>query len=158
MVVASGTVATELAVTSEVSTEMDKINSIVQKESAMFSAGVTRRRTYEVISRLLGAKRWAETTDKSGNVRWEWVEDLEKQRQGADMALRVMGDMIEHKEVRTSGEVKVVVDAGRMEGVMRRMEEINRKMGISSAVMGDRGVVVDAVVVADAPVVLEEET
>jgi len=79
--------------------EHDRINNVTQKEEAMALSGVTRRKTYRVIARLLDAKKWAEVTDKGGNVRWEWVEDLEKQRQGAEMALKVMGDMIEHKQV-----------------------------------------------------------
>lgn len=77
----------------------DQINNVAQKELAMSLEGVTRRKTYQVISKLLEAKKWSEVTDKGGNVRWEWVDDLEKQRQGAEMALRVMGDMIEHKQV-----------------------------------------------------------
>lgn len=77
----------------------DQINNVAQKEMAMDLAGVTRRRTYDVISRLLGATKWAEVTDKNGNVKFENVPDLEKQRQGAEMALKVMGDMIEHKQV-----------------------------------------------------------
>jgi len=77
----------------------DQINNVRQKEDAMSFSGVTRRKTYDVIARLLEAKRWAEVTDKSGNVKYEYVDDLEKQRQGAEMALRVMGDMIEHKTV-----------------------------------------------------------
>ena len=77
----------------------DQINNVRQKEDAMSLSGVTRLKTYAVISRLLEAKKYAEVTDKQGNVNWEWVDDLEKQRQGAEMALRVMGDMIEHKQV-----------------------------------------------------------
>ena len=77
----------------------DQINNVRQKEDAMSLSGVTRLKTYAVISRLLEARKYAEVTDKQGNVNWELVDDLEKQRQGAEMALRVMGDMIEHKQV-----------------------------------------------------------
>ena len=77
----------------------DQINNVAQKEIAMALSGVTRRKTYEVIARLLSATKWSEVTDAQGNTRWDNVPDLEKQRQGAEMALRVMGDMIEHKTV-----------------------------------------------------------
>lgn len=77
----------------------DQINNVRQKEEAMDAAGVTRVKTYEVIARLLGAKKWMDVADAGGNVRTEYVDDLEKQARGADMALKVMGDMIEHKQV-----------------------------------------------------------
>jgi len=79
--------------------QKDRINNVTQKEEAMASAGVTRIKTYAVIFRLLDAMKEIEVVDKAGNVRKEMVPDLAAQARGAEMALKAMGDMIEHKQV-----------------------------------------------------------
>jgi hypothetical protein len=88
----------------------DRINNVTQKENAMLSAGVTRRKVYSVIRKLLDAKKYAEQTDASGNVRWELVDDLEKQRQGVELSLKTMGDMIEHRQVNSNSTINVTID------------------------------------------------
>lgn len=119
----------------------DQINNVTQKELAMSLEGVTRRKTYAVIARLLEAKKWAEVTDKGGNVRWENVDDLEKQRQGAEMALRVMGDMIEHKQVEYG-----IADSTLEK--LKAMSVVELKKRAEELLAGRRGeVVVDAEVV-----------
>jgi len=75
--------------------QKDRIN----KDEAMASGGVTRIKTYAVIFRLLDAMKEIEVVDKAGNVRKEMVPDLAAQARGAEMALKAMGDMIEHKQV-----------------------------------------------------------
>ena len=75
----------------------DRINNVTQKEEAMLASGVTRRRTYDVIYRLLSSEKWVSTMDSGGNMRDELVPDLEKQARGAELALKTFGDMIEHK-------------------------------------------------------------
>lgn len=119
----------------------DKINNIVQKEIAMARAGVSREKTYAVISRLLGAKKWAEVVDKQGNVKTEWVDDLDRQRQGAEMALKAMGDLIERKEIE--------VDMGdKTLDAYKRMSVAELKRRATELLLGkSAGPIVDAEVV-----------
>lgn len=77
----------------------DKINNLVQKEKALVRAGVTRAKAYKVISDALEAMKWMDMVDSSGNVKKELVPDLEKQRWGCEMAVKMFGDLIERKEV-----------------------------------------------------------
>lgn len=78
---------------------LDKINNLVQKEIALSRVGVTREKAYRVISQSLEAKKWTDVVDEQGNVRREYVDDLEKQKWGAEMAVKMFGDMIERKEI-----------------------------------------------------------
>lgn len=78
---------------------VDKINNLVQKESALGKVGVTREKAYAVIAKALDAKKWMDVVDEQGNVRRELVDDLEKQKWGAEMAIKMFGDMIERKEI-----------------------------------------------------------
>ena len=78
---------------------LDKINNLVQKEIALGRVGVTREKAYRVIASALDAKKWMDVVDKQGNVKQEWVDDIEKQRWGAEMAIKMFGDMIERKEI-----------------------------------------------------------
>ena len=78
---------------------LDKINNLVQKEIALGRVGVTREKAYRVIASALDAKKWMDVEDKQGNVKQEWVDDIEKQRWGAEMAIKMFGDMIERKEI-----------------------------------------------------------
>lgn len=77
----------------------DQVNNLTQKQAAMARAGVTREKTYVVIAKLLDAKKWGQVTDSQGNVKWEETDDLDKQKLGADMALKAFGDMVERKEI-----------------------------------------------------------
>lgn len=78
---------------------LDKINNLVQKEIALGRVGVTREKAYKVIASALDAHKWMDVVDRQGNVKQEWVPDIEKQRWGAEMAIKMFGDMIERKEV-----------------------------------------------------------
>lgn len=78
---------------------IDKINNLVQKEIALGRVGVTREKAYRVIAAALDAHRWMDVVDRQGNVKQEWVDDIEKQRWGAEMAIKMFGDMIERKEI-----------------------------------------------------------
>lgn len=78
---------------------LDKINNLVQKEISLSKVGVTREKAYAVIARALDAHKWADVIDRQGNVKSEWVPDLEKQKWGAEMAIKMFGDMIERKEI-----------------------------------------------------------
>ncbi len=78
---------------------LDKINNLVQKEIALGRVGVTREKAYKVIAAALDAHRWMDVMDKQGNIKQEWVPDLDKQRWGAEMAIKMFGDMIERKEI-----------------------------------------------------------
>lgn len=78
---------------------LDKINNLVQKEIALGRVGVTREKAYRVIAQALDAKRWMDVVDSQGNVKQEYVDDLDKQRWGAEMAIKMFGDMIERKEI-----------------------------------------------------------
>lgn len=78
---------------------IDKINNLVQKEIALGRVGVTRDKAYRVIASALDAHKWMDIVDRQGNVKQEWVADLDKQRWGAEMAIKMFGDMIERKEI-----------------------------------------------------------
>ncbi len=78
---------------------LDKINNLAQKEVSLSRVGVTREKAYSVIARALDAKKWMDVVDRQGNVKSEYVDDVEKQRWGAEMAIKMFGDMIERKEV-----------------------------------------------------------
>lgn len=78
---------------------LDKINNLVQKETALGRAGVTREKAYRVIATALDAHKWMDVVDKQGNVKQEWVADVDKQRWGAEMAGKLFGDFIERKEI-----------------------------------------------------------
>jgi flavin-binding protein dodecin len=78
---------------------IDKINNLIQKEKNLKAVGVTRRKAYQVIADALDAYKWADVFDQQGNVKRAWVPDLEKQRWGAEMAVKMFGDMIERKEI-----------------------------------------------------------
>lgn len=78
---------------------LDKINNLVQKEIALGRVGVTREKAYKVIASALDAKKWMDVVDKNGCVNKEYVDDIEKQRWGAEMAIKMFGDMIERKEI-----------------------------------------------------------
>lgn len=78
---------------------VDKINNLIQKEKNLKAVGVTRRKAYQVIADALDAYKWTDVSDQQGNVKRAWVPDLDKQRWGAEMAVKMFGDMIERKEI-----------------------------------------------------------
>lgn len=78
---------------------VDKINNLIQKEKNLKAVGVTRRKAYQVIADAVDAYKWADVYDQQGNVKRAWVPDLDKQRWGAEMAVKMFGDMIERKEI-----------------------------------------------------------
>lgn len=73
-----------------------KINSIEQKEEAMHYLGLTRKKYIRVIIDSLEAYKWADVVDKQGNVKSEYVPDIDKQRWGAEQAAKLFGDYIQH--------------------------------------------------------------
>lgn len=77
----------------------DKINNLMQKEKALVKAGVTRAKAYAVIAAALESVKWMDVVDGQGNVRRELLPDLDKQRWGCEMAVKMFGDLIERKEV-----------------------------------------------------------
>ena len=81
------------------SKSLDKINNLVQKEIALARVKVTREKAYGVIAAALDAHKWMDVVDRQGNVKQEWVPDLDKQRWGCEMALKAFGDLIERKEI-----------------------------------------------------------
>lgn len=87
----------------------DKVNNQVSKELAMSRAGVTRRKTYEVISELLTAEKELVGYDKNGVEVRESIPDLDKRRQGAELALKAFGDLKEMKEAGNNNTYNTVV-------------------------------------------------
>lgn len=73
-----------------------RINNVQQKEEAMHYLGLTRKKYMRVIIDALEAYKWADVIDKQGNVKQEWVPDLDKQRWGAEQAAKLFGDYIQH--------------------------------------------------------------
>ena len=79
--------------------ERDKINNLPQKEKRLEEAGVTRRKAYQVIADALEAVIEYEVRDSDGMAIKKTRPDLEKRKWGAEMALKVFGDLIERKEI-----------------------------------------------------------
>ena len=116
---------------------LDKINNLVQKEIALGRVGVTREKAYRVIASALDAKKWMDVVDRQGNVKQEWVDDIEKQRWGAEMAIKMFGDMIERKEIE--------MDVGDQTlDRLRSLSVAELKARAADLILGKKGVVVDA--------------
>lgn len=122
---------------------LDKINNLAQKEISLSRVGVTREKAYKVIASALDAKKWMDVIDVQGNVKREYVDDLEKQRWGAEMAIKMFGDMIERKEIE--------YDIGdRTLDKFRAMSVVDLKARAADLLLGKKGVlssVTDAEVV-----------
>lgn len=73
-----------------------KINNTVQKEESMHQLGLTRKKYMRVIVDALEAYKWSDVIDRQGNVKQEWVPDIDKQRWGAEQAAKLFGDYIQH--------------------------------------------------------------
>ena len=116
---------------------LDKINNLVQKEIALGRVGVTREKAYRVIAQALDAKKWMDVVDKQGNVKQEWVDDIEKQRWGAEMAIKMFGDMIERKEIEMDVGDKTL-------DRLRSLSVAELKARAADLILGKKGAVVDA--------------
>lgn len=77
----------------------DRVNNQASKELAMSKAGVTRRRTYEVICELLSAVKRVVGYDSRGMEVVSEEPDLDKRKMGAELALKAFGDLKEMKDV-----------------------------------------------------------
>ena len=116
---------------------LDKINNLVQKEIALGRVGVTREKAYKVIASALDAKKWMDVVDKQGHVKQEWVDDIEKQRWGAEMAIKMFGDMIERKEIEMDVGDKTL-------DRLRSLSVAELKARAADLILGKKGAVVDA--------------
>lgn len=79
----------------------DRVNNVTQKEEALYKSGVTRYKTYKVINELLSAMRIETTYTQDGEEIKTEVPDLEKRKQGAELALRAFGDSKESVAINT---------------------------------------------------------
>lgn len=79
---------------------VDRVNNVVHKERALYEAGVTRRKVYENINLLLEASVSSREFDKDSR---EWhvvaTPDLERRKQGSELALKAFGDLKEMVKV-----------------------------------------------------------
>lgn len=82
-----------------VSTNVDKINNLVQKESALGRVGVTREKAYQVIYDALEATHWVDEYDEQGNCRRVLRPHVQRRQWGSEIAIKMFGDMIERKEI-----------------------------------------------------------
>lgn len=119
---------------------IDKINNLAQKEISLSRVGVTREKAYRVIAQALDAHRWMDVVDRQGNVKQEWVADLDKQRWGAEMAIKMFGDMIERKEVEYDLGDKTL-------DKLRGLSVAELKSRAADILLGKKSVITDAEVV-----------
>ncbi len=88
----------------------DRVNNILHKEAAMHKSGVTRATVYNNIKLLLDAS--VETREFDAD-RKEWVTtsvpDLDRRKQGAELALKAFGDLKEMQRVEGAVTHKQVV-------------------------------------------------
>ena len=128
--------------TASVPQEPDRINNVKQKESALHRAGVTRQKAFAVVAKALDAKKWADVIDRQGNVKQEWVDDLDKQRWAAEMVAKYFGDFVTTKETESNGIRQLVIirpgpEAGRSAG-QEKVERFSRPVHLQSKdVSGD---------------------
>lgn len=101
--------------TNDVPSTIDRVNNINQKEESLYKAGVTRRRTYEVIGELLNAVKKISGTDDFGMPTMSEEPDLQRRKEGAELAMRAFGDSKEFLAVNTQVnnvmDVKAIVEA-----------------------------------------------
>jgi hypothetical protein len=86
----------------------------------MYASGVTRRRAYDVISELLCAVRRVVGYDSRGMEVVTEEPDLDKRRQGAELALKAFNDSKESVSVNT--QVNNIVDVGGLLAEARRIK------------------------------------
>jgi len=107
--------SSDLLTTNDVPTTIDRVNNINQKEESLYKAGVTRRRTYEVIGELLNAVKKISGTDDFGMPTVSEEPDLQRRKEGAELAMRAFGDSKEFLAVNTQVnnvmDVKAIVEA-----------------------------------------------
>lgn len=78
---------------------IDQINNVTQKELRMKEAGVSRYKYLLVIAEALEAEKMGDVIDEQGNVKRMMVPDTRRREWGAEMASKLFGDQIEHKEI-----------------------------------------------------------
>ena len=92
----------------------DRINNVEQKEVALHTSGVTRRKAYEAVYRGLTAKKKVEKINDVGVKEITEEDDIEKQLKAAELAARLFGDAKEgvnimQNNVTISAEAKAIV-------------------------------------------------
>lgn len=76
--------------------EIDRIGDEGQKESAMYRAGITRRKAYEAIASGLMAEKDTWDIDSSGNNYKSGTEpDYARRERCALLAVKLFGDLVE---------------------------------------------------------------
>lgn len=78
---------------------IDKINNLVQKETNLAKAGVTRYKYMMRIAEALDAVKTVEYRDSQGNVKYRQEPDVARNQWGVEQAAKLYGDMIERKEI-----------------------------------------------------------
>lgn len=78
---------------------IDRINNLVQKETSLSRAGITRYKYMVVIAEALEATKWVDESDEQGNIKRILIPDARRREWGAEQAARLYGDMIERKEI-----------------------------------------------------------
>lgn len=78
---------------------LDKINNLTQKERALSRVGVTREKAYAEIFAALEATHWIDECDEQGNIKRVKRPNAARRQWGAEMAIKMFGDMIERKEI-----------------------------------------------------------
>lgn len=76
----------------------DKINNILQKEEALEKAGVSRFKAFAIIAEAYDAFKEVETV-VNGTIKTEKVPDIRRREWAVEMTAKLMGDMIERKEI-----------------------------------------------------------
>lgn len=81
---------------------LDRINNISQKEGSLSKVGISREKYLKVIARALTATKTVKDSkpDESGRYPMIEVPDDDLQKWGAEKAMLLFGDMIEHKEIK----------------------------------------------------------
>lgn len=108
-------IKTNLQDTDTLPVGVDRINNISQKEKALYESKVTRRKVYERIGELLDATKTVAGYDSDGNAVETIEPDLQRRKEGAELAMRAFGDSKEFLSVNTKVnnvmDVKSIIEA-----------------------------------------------
>ncbi len=89
--------------------EMDKVNSLEQKELAMHSAGVKRIKAMRWLAESMLAEKEEEFKDTDGIYKKRMVPDKAQRNWAFEQITKLNGDMIERKEVAGEGSKTLII-------------------------------------------------
>ena len=116
---------------------IDRINNVKQKESALHKAGASRKLGYDIVVRAATACKWnSNICDSQGNVVGGWEDDIPRQQWAAEMLAKYYGDFVIKPDGESNGIRQLVIirpgaEAGEP-GRPKKVEGLSRPIHIQS--------------------------